>query len=411
MAFSFGNGGAGATPAAAASSISFGNLGTPGAAPAAPSAPATTTTTGFGGFGGAASATTTAPVPASATTTTTTGFGVFGGTATGGQTVPGTAGTTALTTTTNAASSFGAPSTTTALVSGAQPNLTAPDFDSTFENVDVWNQIRKLCNETTTTATNTADQQQYNDDEHTRGDAPLSLAGQDLTYFVSTHATTKLKPLVVEWTPQNQNESLRQQLAQNPLVGLNNGTATTTTNLTPKTLERVSLLASDLRIPIAHAITLYAQVSSDYDILNSMLTSNTVDGGCGFIDQALPNVKYDPVTKLARDFYFYERHLKLETILYLIEQRLQNNPNVIRATDSLLEEGQLVNTLITVIREYTERVRLLQQEITTSKNGSDTSMMGMMGGEFSGGPQYQQQQQQQQQQHQHQQQRPTSNFA
>ena len=407
MAFSFGNGGAAAAPAAAASSISFGNFGTPssgvvGAAPVAPSAPATTTTTGFGGFGGATSATTTTtPAPA----TTATGFGGFGGatTATGGQTVPGT---TSLTTTTNAATSFGAPATTTtAPVSGAQPTLTAPDFDSTFENVYVWDQIRNLCNETTT-ATNTADQQ-YKNDEHTRGGAPLSLAGQDLTYFVSTHATTKLKPLVVEWTPQNQNESLRQQLAQNPLVGLNNGTTTTTTNLTAKTLKRVSLLASDLRIPIAHAITLYDQVSSDYDILHSMLTSNTVNGGCGFIDQALPNVKYDPVTKLARDFYFYERHLKLESILYLIEQRLQNNPNVIRATDSLLEEGQLVNTLITVIREYTERIKLLQQEITTSKNGSDTSMMGTMGGGFSGGLQYQQQQQQQQ----HQQQRPTSNFA
>jgi len=363
-----------------------------GAAPTASSTPTTTATTGFGGFGGAATGTggKIAPPAPSATTTNTASSFSFAGTTTPTNNA----------TTTNNVSSFAAPATTTTPSSGPQPTLTAPDFDSTFENFDLWNRIRKLCNETTTATATTTSGQRFQE-EQAGFNTPRSLAGQELTFFVSTHATTTLKPRVVEWTPQN--ESLRQQLAQNSLVGLN-GTATNTTNLTPETLERVSLLASDLRISIAHAITLYAQVSKDYDVLYSMLTSNTVDGGCDFIDQILPDVKYDPVTKLARNFYFYERHLKLESILYLAEQRLQNDPNVIRATDSLLEEGQVVTALITVIREYSQRIEQLHQEIANSKNGSAASMITAMAGNgFPGGPLQQQQQQQQQ--------RSTSNFA
>ena len=112
----------------------------------------------------------------------------------------------------------------------------------------------------------------------------MSLAGQELMHFLSTHATTALKPQVVEWTPPN--NGLRHQLGQKPVVGLSGGTTTT---LTMKTLEQIGLLATELRISEAQGITLYAQVSRDYDVLSGLLKSNTADGGGdGFIDRALP---------------------------------------------------------------------------------------------------------------------------
>jgi len=223
----------------------------------------------------------------------------------------------------------------------------------------------------------------------------MSLAGQDLAHYISTHATTTLKPKVVQWTPPN--NALRQQLAQNPKVTFSS--STTTTTLTATTMEQIGLLSTELRISEGDAVTLYAQVSRDYDTIHGLLTSGTTDGGGGFIDQALPDAKYDNVTKLTRDFYFYERHLKLETILYLVEQRMNNNPDVIRATDNLLKEGQLVTTLISVIREYTQRIGELQQEISTNsgQNGTATAVTStMMGGGFLGGTQQMQGQQQQQ---------------
>jgi hypothetical protein len=356
MAFSFGNlGGAAAGPApAAAPAFSFGGAApTPAPAAAAAASTAPAAAPGFS-FGGAAPAPT--PTPA----------------------IPSTGSTsTAITLTTT---------------------LTAPDFDEAFENLDVWNRTRKLCTETSIQKTQSG----------AGAGTAMSLAGQDLMHFISTHAATALKPRVVEWTPPN--NALRQQLAQKPHVGLSGGTSTTLTN---KTLEEIGLLATELRISEAQAITLYAQVSRDYDVLDGLLTSNTADGGGGgFIDRALPDAKYDNVTKLARDFYFYERRLKLETILYLVELRLHNNPDVIRATDTLLQEGQLVANLIAVIREYTQRIEQLQQEIksntTSAIQNSTAAAMGGSGG-FMGGPQQQYQYQQQGQQQQ--QQQNTSQFA
>ena len=381
MAFSFGNlgGGAAAGPApAAAPAFSFGGAAAPAPGPAAAPAPA---------FSFAGAAPTPAPVATPTAPAAASGFGFGGGAPAPAQSTAPTLG-------------LAMPSTGTAstAITTLATTLTAPDFDEAFENLDVWNRTRKLCTETSI-------QQQ------TTHSAAMSLAGQDLMHFLSTHAATALKPKVVEWTPPN--NALRQQLAQTPHVGLSGGTSTTLTN---KTLEEIGLLATELRISEAQAITLYAQVSRDYDVLDGLLTSNTADGGGGgFIDRALPDAKYDNVTKLARDFYFYERRLKLETILYLVELRLHNNPDVIRATDTLLQEGQLVANLIAVIREYTQRIEQLQQEIKSNTTASATqnstaAAMGGTGG-FMGGQQQQQQYQYNQQGQQQQQQQKTSQFA
>jgi len=259
------------------------------------------------------------------------------------------------------------------LVTTTQTTLTAPDFDARFENLDLWKRIRKLCNET-------AIQQQH---EEQAKNGTMSLAGQDLARYISTHGGTTLKPKVVEWTPPN--NAIRQQLAQNPKVAF--GSSTTTT-LTAATMEEIGLLSTELRISEADAITLYVEAARDYDILHDLLTSRTADGGGSFIDQALPAAKYDNVAKLTRDFYFYERHLKLETILYLIEQRMHNNPDILRATDSLLKDGQLVATLISIIREYTERIEQLQQEVRTNMGHNGAATAGastMIGGGYLGG--------------------------
>ena len=79
--------------------------------------------------------------------------------------------------------------------------------------------------------------------------------------------------------------------------------------------------------------------------------------------------------------------------MYLIEQRLHNNPDVIRATDALLQEGQLVTNLITVIREYTKRIAQLQQEIKSnvSAPAQTGTTMGGTGGFFGGSQQLPQQ--------------------
>ncbi len=361
-AFSFGGAApapataAGATSSAPAPAFSFGGAApTPAAAPApaaASLAPAPATGFSFGGGAPAPAAASNAPAPS-------TGFS-----SAGAAPAPALA-----TTNTFGGGALSAGATSTAITTAT--TLTAPDFDDTFKNLDVWNRTRKLCAETSTQQTQTAT-------------GAMSLAGQELMHFLSTRATTALKPQVVEWTPPN--NGLRQQLGQKPVVGLSGGTTTT---LTMKTLEQIGLLATELRISEAQAITLYAQVSRDYDVLSGLLTSNTADGGGdGFIDRALPDAEYDNVTKLARDFYFYERRLKLQTILYLVELRLHNNPDVIRATDTLLQEGQLVTNLITVIRDYTQRIQQLQQEIKSNIPSATQNSTAAMGGTgFMGGSQ------------------------
>jgi hypothetical protein len=82
-----------------------------------------------------------------------------------------------------------------------------------------------------------------------------------------------------------------------------------------------------------------------------------------------PSKKYPITTKLAREFYFYERHLRLQTLLFMMQARLKEKKNtnlVVDATDLLLEDG-LVPDLIKLIKDYTHRIQQLQAEIAASK--------------------------------------------
>ena len=359
----------GSTPAPASAFGGFGGSSTP--APAATSTPAPA----FGGFGSSstnapASSTTPAPAPA---------FGGFGGSTTTTNTPAPAPGSTSApapppafgfggsSTTTPAPAPQ--PGTTTTTTPGATPRphatITMPQFDSTFENIDVWSKVRQLCS----------------------GSGKTLLAGEDLKHYVSTNATTSLKPQAVEWTQPN--NALRQQLAQNPTIGVDESDPTKTTTLSRDILEQILLLSTDLRISEPHAATLYAEVSSHYETISGLIsTKGSVvgDSGSSIIDMIQSKGNYNHCSKLASKFYFYERHLKLESILYLVESREQKDPDIIMATDSLLKNGQLVPNLISLVREYTQRIQMLQQEILTTR--SDPAFGG---GIFPGQQQQQQQ--------------------
>ncbi len=207
-----------------------------------------------------------------------------------------------------------------------------PSFDETFGNLALWNTIQKLC---TTT--------------------PTELQGQELFHAITHKYRQLLKPKLPQWTAPNQ--SLRQQLTQNPTIGIDSETTT----LTPKVLERILQLSTDLRIPEDQATTLYAQVSSELETIQAIIPSSIVD-------QASLVHKFTPTTQTARDFYFYERHLKWKTLLFLFQSRLaKDSPYLLQATDVLLQDG-IISDLIQNIQESTQRIIQLMQELEAAAN-------------------------------------------
>ena len=124
-------------------------------------------------------------------------------------------------------------------------------------------------------------------------------------------------------------------------------------------------------------------MSRDDSVVHGLLDCQGPGGSRSYVEQVYPAGTYDEINMLARDFYFYERHLPLQNVLYLMEQRLSESVSILRATDSLFDAGQLVTGLLTVIRDYTQRIAQLQQEIIQQTTTTTTT---------------QQQQQQQQQQ-------------
>lgn len=224
-----------------------------------------------------------------------------------------------------------------------QPTMVVPEFDTVFDNLGVWNAVQRLC---TRMGDNTS----------------KVLSGQEIVHYISTLSTSTLQPQIVEWTQPD--AGIRQKLENNPVIGL--GSASKTVTLTPLTRKRVLLLSTDLRISEAHAVALYEQMSEYADTFQGLVTNAL--GTRGLVDQVLPRNKFSKVGKLARDFYFFERHLRLETLLYLVKERLESDPNILLATDFLLQNG-LVSNLITLIRQYTERIVQLQEEIKANASG------------------------------------------
>lgn len=204
-----------------------------------------------------------------------------------------------------------------------------PSFDETFGNLALWNTIQKL----STTQT--------------------ELQGQELFHAITNTYRQSLQPKLPDWTAPN--PSLRQQLVQNPTIGIDSETTT----LTSKVVDRILQLSTDLRIPEDQATTLYAQVSSELETIQAVLPSSIVD-------QAGLLHNLTPTTQAARDFYFYERHLKWKTLLFLFQSRLaKDSPYLLQATDVLLQDG-IIPELIQTIQESTQRTVHLMQELAAA---------------------------------------------
>ena len=310
------------------------NAPTPGAPVAGPAA------TGGFNFGGTpaapAASTTTTPAAAAAAPGPSTGF-AFGGTPAPSATTPapgaGAASTSGFSFGNTPApasvpgnTTAGTPAAAAPLPPGEQPALEAPEFDSVFKNLELWSQIQKLVNQDSL------------------------MAGQELCHCVKSHLPD-FKPQLLEFTPPNQ--QLRQQLAAKRTVSVNKGG---TTFLSPRVLERIVDLSNELHISEAQATTLYAQISNDLEAIQSIPMGDLVDQGMG------TSKKYATTTKVAREFYFYERHLRLQTLLFMMQSRLKDDtPNspIIQATDLLMENG-IVLDLIQFIKDYTTRIQQLQ---------------------------------------------------
>jgi hypothetical protein len=87
----------------------------------------------------------------------------------------------------------------------------------------------------------------------------------------SDNKPSSIRGAFEEWTPPN--NTTRQKLAQRPLVAMQAETEPTT--LTLKVLERVFVLATDLRLPEAQAISLYAQVPLDLEAIRALLPATS----------------------------------------------------------------------------------------------------------------------------------------
>ncbi|KAL3920330.1 MAG: hypothetical protein SGILL_003317 [Bacillariaceae sp.] len=196
------------------------------------------------------------------------------------------------------------------------------------------------------------------------------MAGQNLIAYLSDHATTTLKVKPNEWVGPNL--QLQQQLQQRPVVGTDEHDRTKVIDLSRPVarpiLMQVKLLVNDLRISEKHATCLYLQVAGSRGFYQGML-SDADPQMIKLIDPLQPLQTYDHVTKWATSFYFYERQLKLTTILDLLVRRLQNSDvqDIMTATDSLLNEGNLVMDLVSLINDYTARINELLNAVRANQ--------------------------------------------
>lgn len=345
------------TPAAPAGLFGAASTTTPGTAPtpaAAGAGGATGTPSPAPGFQfGAASG----PAPAAGGGTATSAapaslFGVSTPIPATGSTAAPTPGATAAPTT------FGAtPGSTAPTLSPAQqPTVIVPGFDETFTSLLVWAKVKKICQTLASSSNNSA------------GIEAVHLAGQELGACLAQHATTTLKPQMVAVVGPD--HSLRTQLQQKPVIGLD-GDATKTRNLTARNLHEVLWLATDLQISETDAMALYVQVASRLDEFKGILSKNHDNAGGsggGLLNKAFSSnatQQYSEQGKVAREFYFFERHLQLQTLLFLAQKRLENDARIIEATDYLLSQQQcnVVPNLVQLVRGYNQRVRELRNQV------------------------------------------------
>jgi hypothetical protein len=114
-------------------------------------------------------------------------------------------------------------------------------------------------------------------------------------------------------------------------------------------------------------VSLYAQVSEHLEAISSLPSPDMMQA------VGMDTKKYAETSLVARNFFFYQQGLQLHTLLYLLQSRFQNSPSALQATDGLLQAG-LVIDLIKLIREYTQRIQQLQQEVASSQDQQPGSM-------------------------------------
>lgn len=315
-------------PAPAASGFSFG--GTP--APATTTPPTAAPATGAFGFGGGNNAqSNAAPTPAAPSSSFSFAHAP------------------------SAASSPAAPTPAASATSPAiTPAVTVPEYTSIFPNMTIIEKLDTLLPQ--------ASLSQDSDDARLAAQELQHVlnctvpASQDVTQVFGSYLA---KPTVLEW--KQPDLQLRERLRQNPHVSLHGQTAA----LTPSMLQEVFQLSDELHIAESDALALYAEASKreTRTRLQDRLEYSFVDNSMtGSID---PLVLGDDVFRASRELYFYERNFAIKAILELAQYRLALDPSVLQATDQLLV-ANLIDNLVTYIREWTARTDALEQEFANA---------------------------------------------
>jgi len=188
----------------------------------------------------------------------------------------------------------------------------------------------------------------------------------------STIGHILVRPQTLQYTPPDSN--LRNQLYQNPEFVLHGKPA----RLQPEILREMFHVADDLRISEREAICLCGQVMQTNAI--PILEAKLVEGS--LIDQTMTSVSLSSSTttvssdqpllgtnavKAAKELYFYERQLRLRTILLLVQSRIEADQQpwgdlIIEATDTLLQNN-LIGSLVDLVREWTVLIGRISQEL------------------------------------------------
>ena len=334
--FSFGS----TTNASGTSSApSFGATATSGTAASAPA-------TGGFSFGGST------PAPSVTTAPATSGFNFGGGSTPApapAPSAPTPAPATAFTFA-HAPSAASAPATSNVSTQTSTPVVTVPEYSAVFPNLKIIEKLDELLPKASQESDDgrLAAQELY----HVLDCSP----SQDVSKVFGAHL---VKPQPCEWKAKD--NVLREKLRTNPHVSLYGQTAA----MTPPMLDQVFKLSDELHISEVEALVLYAEASRRE---TRMRLQNRLE--YSFVDNALtgsvePVVLGDDIFRTSRELYFYERSCAVKAILDLIQYRLALNTAVLAATDQLLL-ANLVDNLVTFIREWTSRTEALEQELSNA---------------------------------------------
>ena len=366
--------------------FTFGGTPASGPAPGANppcAAPGTSGSTSGGGFtfgGTAAAQATTTAAPSTGNAAPSSGFSFAGSTsaapatgapstsapATSGFSFAGNAPSTStaaaptLTSGFTFASAPSAPASSGAPPPATTPVVTVPEYASVFPNMKIIDKLDKLL----------PNASEDSDDG--------SLAAQELNHILNcspgqdtanVFGAYLAKPQPLEW--KHKDAALREKLKANPHVSLHGHTAA----LTPPMLDEVFKLSDELRISEVDALALYAEAS-----LRETRLRLQDQLEYSFVDNALtgtvePFVLGCDVFRASRELFFYERSCAMKAILKLIQYRLALNTAVLAASDQLVV-ANLVDNLVTFIREWTGRTEALEQELSNASKPAQ-NMFGL----------------------------------